>query len=1180
MQAAPRSKCKITGTVQGVVTQLLAHVISRPVILGGELSLADQESDIVQMGALDLFEYVNVGKDQARSNWTAGTVPEAVLEDHERLIEFGGSKAWLSPCGLYYSAPHQVTVSGIRDRVPQELIAALNKSRSKSGASCYDFVFTLPVAMAALRGMSVTFAHQKDNAILVGFKTRLKVLHDQTQLFAQEELRVKDGRCRLSPIPVAELFQAAGAPCAQFLRLDVFDADPMKAGQTQATQYGSLHLRQASHPCSIYLAPEQGGILDVPGGLKSNNLTLVSYLLLAQGRVDLLTHSRSGCLPAGRLVRLDFLVLDQHGVPVEVSEKLRRHFEAEAEAVVVSQAAGPASQPGSAAGEHACDPLSDWVWRGADGARGVLHSSVTARLPLHLVEGRAQLILRVEIPACLDPAHIPAQVEVLQLSVPICVRSFRGRVAAGAGGLECHAAWETRVGAVAAGARGARARRPAEVAAVAGADGHLAVSLGCVEGSLVEVEVSLLDAQACGAQDTEFVVDSSTLPQLTSHGLATGCKVKSVGSKLLLQLQVGIGGMWCKTHTLTLRPAEAGYEGVLRIKLTIAVQPSSRITHAVSLCQWPAGMLVAAAAGGGGNPPPGSGGSPPAGPGEGAVPRLVMALSNAHAVPGHLPPVKARLATANGEVLDAAQLKPMQLLLQIQGDRSWVTIGTPVELKPQRDMVYATEADTVHVPERAGTFQIVLHYPDLPALVVAHLTTRAAPAVSLSFPPSYHVPPDLRDPTTCNSLATAAAHSKAFPQVEIQMVDRWRNAATCAFPVQLHFVTQEAASAGSPTASDATLDPPAGLIPAGAGLRGIPSRCWGRGLAGFRELQSLPQRAKGIPVMDITDPVMHHRFRLQGAEEDTQHPQRPLRFLRTRAKLGGVLEMDATFQVSSGDESTPCPPLGQHHVSLEGSVRGEGQAGASRGTYAGGRRSGTTWRPTQWQETKAHLNELLARCKAAGITVSERIICLDGATHNMMDAGMWVDVEEGKQQFLGDFILAAVPAPDQEAACWTSQWSTAPCSVFAIVAAEIDRKRAAAESMSDTSNALVTAGMALRDAQRQHEGHEQHCAKAVADTTAALAALQAQLKSEKERLAKLLARKPPVEQQQSRAQLAAAKRRGSAAAAAAAANGAGPSNAAPQPQPQHSSSGPSNTPSGATHEAPELESRRRSTARR
>lgn len=144
--------------------------------------------------------------------------------------------------------------------------------------------------------------------------------------------------------------------------------------------------------------------------------------------------------------------------------------------------------------------------------------------------------------------------------------------------------------------------------------------------------------------------------------------------------------------------------------------------------------------------------------------------------------------------------------------------------------------------------------------------------------------------------------------------------------------------------------------------------------------------------------------------------------------------------------------------------------------------------------------------------------------------------------------------------------------------AEIDRKRAAAESMSDTSNALATAGMELREAQRQHEGHEQHCARVVAETTAALDVLQAQLKSEKERLAKLLARKPPSEQQQSRAQLAAAKRRGSAAAAAAAANGAGPSNAAPQPQ--HSSSGPSNTPSGATHEAPELESRRRSTARR
>lgn len=66
----------------------------------------------------------------------------------------------------------------------------------------------------------------------------------------------------------------------------------------------------------------------------------------------------------------------------------------------------------------------------------------------------------------------------------------------------------------------------------------------------------------------------------------------------------------------------------------------------------------------------------------------------------------------------------------------------------------------------------LFHPPGLPALVVALLTTRAAPAVSLSFPPSYQVPPVLRDPKTCKSFATAEAHSKVFPQVDVQMVDR------------------------------------------------------------------------------------------------------------------------------------------------------------------------------------------------------------------------------------------------------------------------------------------------------------------------------------------------------------------------------------------------------------------------
>lgn len=59
--------------------------------------------------------------------------------------------------------------------MPLELVTALNTLRSKAGASCYDFAFTVPVDVAVLPGVKLTFAHQTDNKVLAGFDTTVKV---------------------------------------------------------------------------------------------------------------------------------------------------------------------------------------------------------------------------------------------------------------------------------------------------------------------------------------------------------------------------------------------------------------------------------------------------------------------------------------------------------------------------------------------------------------------------------------------------------------------------------------------------------------------------------------------------------------------------------------------------------------------------------------------------------------------------------------------------------------------------------------------------------------------------------------------------------------------------------------------------------------------------------------------
>lgn len=82
---------------------------------------------------------------------------------------------WLSPRGECFSAPLQVSTKEVRDRIPLELVTALNAARSKPGASCYDFSFTVSVDRPALPDIVLSFAHQQDNKVLIGFSTTVKV---------------------------------------------------------------------------------------------------------------------------------------------------------------------------------------------------------------------------------------------------------------------------------------------------------------------------------------------------------------------------------------------------------------------------------------------------------------------------------------------------------------------------------------------------------------------------------------------------------------------------------------------------------------------------------------------------------------------------------------------------------------------------------------------------------------------------------------------------------------------------------------------------------------------------------------------------------------------------------------------------------------------------------------------
>lgn len=81
---------------------------------------------------------------------------------------------------------------------------------------------------------------------------RCQVLLGKTDVFPNEEFNVKDGKTKLSGIPVKEMFRKAGNGLqCQTLRLDVFDAGQLRAGQTQPYEYGSFYVRQVSWEHSL-----------------------------------------------------------------------------------------------------------------------------------------------------------------------------------------------------------------------------------------------------------------------------------------------------------------------------------------------------------------------------------------------------------------------------------------------------------------------------------------------------------------------------------------------------------------------------------------------------------------------------------------------------------------------------------------------------------------------------------------------------------------------------------------------------------------------------------------------------------------------------------------------------------------------------------------------------------------
>lgn len=75
---------------------------------------------------------------------------------------------------------------------------------------------------------------------------------------------------------------------------------------------------------------------------------------------------------------------------------------------------------------------------------------------------------------------------------------------------------------------------------------------------------------------------------------------------------------------------------------------------------------------------------------------------------------------------------------------------------------------------------------------------------------------------------------------------------------------------------------------------------------------------------------------------------------------------------------------------------------------------------------------------------------------------------------------------------------------------EVQRRRAAAESIVETRDELMTAEFEFREKQTLHDGHKEHSTTVGDEATTAL---RAQLAEEKAKLARLLARQVPVVQQ-------------------------------------------------------------------
>lgn len=107
-----------------------------------------------------------------------------------------------------------------------------------------------------------------------------------------------------------------------------------------------------------------------------------------------------------------------------------------------------------------------------------------------------------------------------------------------------------------------------------------------------------------------------------------------------------------------------------------------------------------------------------------------------------------------------------------------------------------------------------------------------------------------------------------------------------------------------------------------------------------------------------------------------------------------------------------------------------------------------------------------------------------------------------------------------------------PCALFSLQV-KVERKRAAAQDVRETSNQLVTAGMEVREKQAHHDRHKQSYTKIQDKVQTTLDGLTTQLREEEAKLAKLLSRQPPsVQQNKAAAALARQKGRASSGGAA------------------------------------------------